>query len=255
MRRCALTTCLLLQCALLLTQRAHAEEADVPPLEQLGEEAYKAILRFYEYNRDLPLEVRIVEKKEYPQGVREKFVFRGTRGFLVPGYLEIPSEAPEPYPCVLLLHGWSGAKDRWWRDGGYISGGEARKALLASGYAVLALDAPAHGDRIAENAYALVNDYVEEGVPTHRNFFALEEICAQSVVDYRRALDYLGTRAEIDTCRVGLLGYSMGGWQSFPLTAVDKRIKVAVACATPSRPDKFNILASQNYVRGLDRRP
>ena len=33
-----------------------------------------------------------------------------------------------------------------------------RKALLHADYAVLGLDAPTHGDTIAENGYALVND-------------------------------------------------------------------------------------------------
>ncbi len=53
-----------------------------------------------------------------------------------------------------------------------------RKRLLESGFAVLALDAPTHGDRIAENDYALVNDYRPDNQPTHRNYFSLDEIDA-----------------------------------------------------------------------------
>jgi len=45
----------------------------------------------------------------------------------------------------------------WWKDAGYLSGGNARKALLKDGYDVFALDDQGHGDRIAENDYHVVN--------------------------------------------------------------------------------------------------
>lgn len=56
----------------------------------------------------------------------------------------------------------------------------------------------------------------------------------QSVIEYRRAIDYLETRSEIDTDKIGLIGYSIGGVMTFILTGIDSRIDVSVACVTPT---------------------
>ena len=226
-----------------------------PKLETIGEEAYQAIIQFYNYDKSISLEASVVENKETDTTNREKIVFRGARGFLVPGYLEIPKEGTKPFPCVLLLHGWSGSKMSWWQDDNYISGGNARTALLDAGYAVFALDAQTHGDRIAEIEYALVNPYTGPGSNERRNYFTLPEIYTQTTVDYRRGIDYLETRPEIDANRLGILGYSMGGTQSFLLTSVDSRIKVTVGCVTPSMAEKYYPVAPKNYVRGIGDRP
>lgn len=234
--------------------QSFSEKAPPKPLEPMGEEAYQVLVQFYNYDETIPLEARIVEKKDEESTVREKVVFRGARGFLVPGYLEMPKERKKPLPLVLLLHGWSGKKGSWWEDDNYISGGNVRKALLAEGYAIFALDAQAHGDRIAENAYALPNNHTEEGVPTHRNYFSLTEIVTQTVIDYRRGLDYLKGRPELDMTRIGLVGYSMGGVQAFLLTAVEPRVHVSVACVAPSSWREVAISAV-HYTRGIGDRP
>jgi pimeloyl-ACP methyl ester carboxylesterase len=158
---------------------------------------------------------------------------------------------------VLLLHGWSGSKEHWWQDGNYISGGNLRKALLAAGFAVLALDAQCHGDRISQNDFAPVNHYVDENAARNprKGYFALHDIYIQSTRDYRRAIDYLETRPEIDKARIGVVGYSMGGTQTFLLTGVEPRIKAAVAVAAPAEKSKWSAVAPQNFVRGIGPRP
>ncbi|MEX2288599.1 MAG: alpha/beta fold hydrolase [Planctomycetaceae bacterium] len=233
-----------------------------PPLERVGEEAYRAICEFYEYDRTIPLEARVVEQKNVDGIVREKIVMRSTQGFLTPGYLQIPKTGSTPHPCVLLLHGWSGSKEAWFRESDYMSGGAVRKGLLAAGYAVFALDAQCHGDRIVQNDFAPVNHYADPASPARlsspqarKGYFTQREIYTQTVVDYRRAIDYLETRRDIDAKRIGLLGYSMGGTQAFPLTAVDERIKASVACAVPADRKKFSLVAPQNYARGIGKRP
>jgi dienelactone hydrolase len=239
--------------------QAPVETAQLPPLDRLGDEAFAAIRELYVYDSTTPLEARVVEKKEMkddPGGDREKIVLRTTQGCLVPGYLQLPKNGPGPAPCVLLLHGWSGSKENWFTDGNYISGGQTRKSLLAAGFAVLALDAQCHGDRIASNDFAPVNHFIDKDAGNPRKgYFTLREIYTQTVVDYRRAVDYLETRREIDATRIGVLGYSMGGTQTFMLTAVEPRIRVAVACAVPADTKKLSLVAPQNYARGIGERP
>jgi dienelactone hydrolase len=190
-------------------------------------------------------------------GGREKIVFRGVQGFLVPGYLQLPAEGKAPYACVLLLHGWSGSKENWWDDDNYISGGRVRKALLAAGFAVFALDAQCHGDRIAQNDFAPVNHYSDPKaiVPGRKGYFSQPEIYMQTVRDYRRAIDYLETRPEIDSKRIGVVGYSMGGHQTFLLTGVEPRIKAAVAVSAPAEKSKWSPVAPQNFIGGIGDRP
>ena len=99
-------------------------------VERLGEEASRAMMQVYEYEATIPLEARVVEKVNKDDLPREKIVFRGAQGYLVPAYLQLPPAAPAPHACVLLLHGWSGSKENWWQDDNYISGGNLRKACL-----------------------------------------------------------------------------------------------------------------------------
>lgn len=223
--------------------------------EPVGAEAQSLLRAFYDYDPTIPLEARVVERKDEDETFREKVVFRGVRGALVPGYLERPQEGEGPFPCVLLMHGWSGAKDSWWKDGGYIHGGETRKALLEAGFAVFALDAQAHGDRIAENDYAVINDYNPPGTPPRKNYFTLRDIITQTIRDYRRGIDYLETRSDIDVGRLGIVGYSMGGFHAVSLTAVEPRIKASVGCVVPVSWREDPILDPANYVAGIGERP
>ncbi|MGE4001084.1 MAG: alpha/beta hydrolase [Planctomycetaceae bacterium] len=246
----------LLGVQLLAGETPVAAEEEVAVVERLGEEGTRAILSFYDYDRTIPLETRIVEKREKNGMTREKVVFRGVQGFLVPGYLEYATVGETPRACVLLLHGWSGSKESWWQDDNYISGGNVRRALLESGYAVLALDAQCHGDRIAQNDFAPVNHYAAEGeVSPRKGYFTQNEIYVQTTRDYRRAIDFLETRADIDPARIGILGYSMGGTQTYLLTGVEPRVRVSVAVATPADPSPWSPIAPQNFVRGIGERP
>jgi dienelactone hydrolase len=252
---------LILVAALRADERAKppttAAPPDSPPIEQLGDEACRAVAQFYEYDRTIPLEARLVEKVKKDDLLREKIVFRGAQGFLVPAFLQLPPDGGSPFPCVLLLHGWSGSKENWWQDGNYISGGNVRKALLAAGFAVLALDAQCHGDRIAQNDFAPVNHYVDKEVtaPQRKGYFSQQEIYIQTTRDYRRAIDYLESRSDIDKSRIGVVGYSMGGTQTFLLTGVEPRLKAAVAIAAPADKSKWSPIAPQNFLPGIGDRP
>ncbi len=232
---------------------AFAEAPAAPPV--IGEEAHKLLVRMYDYDAAIPLEARVVEREKKEGTIRDKVVFRSTRSFMVPGYFEVSETATAPYPCVVLMHGWSGGKKNWWEDGGYIHGGEVRKALLAAGFAVFALDAQGHGDRIAENDYHVVNLFEEPGAPPRKNYFTLRDVITQTVLDYRRGIDYLATRGDVDMARLGAMGYSMGGFHAVSLTAVEPRIKAAVGCVVPVSWRDDPILDPANYLRGIGERP
>ncbi|MEZ6045463.1 MAG: alpha/beta fold hydrolase [Planctomycetaceae bacterium] len=232
--------------------------ADADPLALPTDEVHQLCLEILDYDPEIPLDARIVAHSDDAElnTWKEKIVFRGTQGFICSSYLEVPQGFEGKRPLVLLLHGWSGSKESWWKDGGYLTGGEVRKGLLEAGYAVFAMDAQSHGDRIAVNDYSPVNVYTPPAVKARLNYFELSEIYVQTVRDYRRALDYLETREEIDAAKIGLVGYSMGGTHSFMLTGVDSRIKVAVGCVVPTSSNYgVTYLAPESFVPAVKDRP
>jgi len=238
----------------ILIPLSGAEEA--APYPRISEEAFKARLPFFDYAKGVPLEGRVVqERSEQEGGKRQKIVFRGAQGFLVPGYLEFPTAGEKPFPLVLLLHGWSGSKEDWYKDDNYISGGVMRRALVGAGYAVLALDAATHGERSKEIDYQHVNFFDDPKAPAKHNYFTYAEISIQTVKDYRRALDFLFERGEIATNRIGLVGYSMGGMDSFYLMAVEPRIKMAVACVPILLSADYGPASPIDYSWGVRNKP
>jgi dienelactone hydrolase len=121
--------------------------------------------------------------------------------------------------------------------------------LLDKGYAVMALDAQYHGER------AVYNDYIDPGeMVFQRNWrIRYSNLLTQTIVDYRRAIDYLASRDDIDTTRVGVIGYSMGGHMTFILGAVDPRIKAVVACVVPATPGMP--IAASTFARSMGSAP
>lgn len=232
---------------------ACGEETNAYP--RISEEGFKARLPFFDYDKGIPLEGRIVREWRQAGRLRQKFVFRGAQGFLVPGYLEFPGTNAEPRRLVLLLHGWSGGKEDWYHDDNIISGGVMRKALLEAGYATLALDAATHGERSHEIDYQHVNAFDDPKASPRRNYFSYAEISMQTVKDYRRALDFVYERRLADTNGVGLVGYSMGGMDAFYLLSVEPRIVVAVACVPPLLSAGYGPASPIDYSWGIGQRP
>lgn len=226
-------------------------QQDNTTLEPIGVEAFEVMREFFNYDRDIPLNVKIVSRDEESEYIREKIVFRGIRDSRVPGYLAVPKDSAESYPCILLLHGIGGSKEGWWKDNSSHHGGQLTKQLLASGIAVLALDAEYHGERLANN------DFESPLVFTLQKGWLLRtrDMVVQSVIEHRRAIDYLDTRSEIDASRIGLIGYSMGGMMAFTLGAVEPRIKTSVACVLPIIKAPHSALAVQNFAPYIQSQP
>jgi dienelactone hydrolase len=228
---------------------------EVQPYPRVSREAFEARLPFFAYDKDIPLDGRAVLEKDEEHSTRWKLVFRGVQGFLVPGYLEVPENAEKPYPLIVLMHGWSGAKENWWEESNYISGSEMRTALLESGYAILAFDASAHGERSNEIDYLHVNAFEDPAAPPRRNYFSIPEIVIQTVKDCRRALDYMEERGDVDMSRVGVLGYSMGGVNTMLLLAIEPRFKMGVACVPPFYNASWTPVEPVDYTWGIGDKP
>ena len=161
----------------------------------------------FDYDASQPLNAVVTETKEAPAAIEERIEFDSPKGGRVAGLLIRPKGAARP-PVVLFLHGLGGSKT------------DARLAatlLVPEKIAVLGLDAACHGDRKKEG-----EDFFSTDLANTRDHII------QSVVDYRRALDYLATRDDVDADTVGLIGASLGAILGSMVTASDQRIKTCL---------------------------
>jgi len=205
---------------------AQAKKADTQtPIPGVSNEVFLSIAQFYEYDRNMPLDARIVSKHDYAGASHEKIVFTGVNYSKVPSFLIIPKDGKDKHPVVFIVDGYSGTKERWLQDDSWPQGGLVIKALLKSGFAVMICDAVYHGERNYETGFA--------GLPWFTEFpYTSGQMIIQTAMDYRRAMDYLATRADIDNTRIGMMGLSMGGMITFQLASIDSRIKTGVAGLT-----------------------
>lgn len=172
-------------------------------------ERYAEFVKLYDYDATAPLDAEIVQTRVQGSTTVEDIVFSSTNGERVPGVLVRPAST-QPLPVMLGLHGLGGSKQD-------IANVAPMLNAFGAQVAVLALDAQYHGARKVEGHEILSAD-----LEASRAAFI------QTIVDYRRALDYLATRPEFDTERIGLVGLSMGGMMGTILTALEPRIKTTI---------------------------
>lgn len=122
-------------------------------------------------------------------------------GTILRGWLYLPERAKGRVPAVVMAHGFSAVKEM------YL-------------------------DRFAE---VFCNAGVAALVYDNRNFGASDgeprqEIDPwQQVRDYRHAITWLSSRAEIDAARIGVWGSSYSGGHVLTVGAIDRRVKCVVS--------------------------
>ena len=237
------SVCLLLLVFGLLAGTPGRAEA---PLQPLGDEAFAVLSGWFDY-QPTGTTARVDELRGTANGRLFKIVFDGAGPLKVPGHLELPLLGQAPYPCIILLHGMSRSKEFWWSFG-TTTEGKHKDRLVAAGFAVLGLDLPMHGERAAENGYVDAATLLQPGAASR-----LRDLFTASVVEHRRAIDMLMARADIDSSRIGVLGYDFGGAVAFALAAVEPRVQATVACVPPTERNQLSVRATQNYAPRINK--
>ncbi len=200
-------------------------------------DVFEVVLQFYELDDSQPLDVKEVDIWEEAGAVHQKLVFTTQGGERVPGDLVIPSGSDGPFPAVLLLHGLGGDRGRWWEADRM----RLPKDLLPQGIAVFTIDLELHGERSVHNDYQNpVRLTLEDSQHTRSR-----DMVIQSTLDARRALALLTARTDIDSERMAVVGYSMGGMISSLLAVLEPNLAAVVIDALPMREhplatDPFN---------------
>ena len=218
-------------------------QVEISSMTPVNRDVFNAIIQFYQYDSKIPLDEEIVGQWKLDQAVKYKIVFTGANDSRVPGYLSIPKQDSTKHPCILLLHGVNGNKELWWEEENYTRGELLIPQLTELGFAVVTLDAAYHGERIQDNGFVSPGAMVfRDGWPNRTR-----EMYIRTVVDYRRLLDYLATRPDIDISKIGTLGHSMGGMMTYLLTVVDSRIRASVSCVGPPMSETTYDLTAFSY--------
>jgi dienelactone hydrolase len=202
--------------------------------------AYAVATSLFTYDAKLPFNPHVISHTDTVGFTRDKIAINGWRGSRIPLLLAIPKDSAAKHPLIVLLDGIGGWKERWWLATSWSRGRLLVDSLLASGYAVVMSDMPASGERTYENDFETSESFIGK-LPQWQDFGI------QNTIEVRRLLDYLQTRPEIDADRIGALGLSHGGMMTFILSAIDPRIRVAVAGLAPQQkiPD---VLLPLNYA-------
>jgi dienelactone hydrolase len=205
---------------LLVPAQVRAQVPYAPPAEVRA--AFRKLL-----DRPLvPSDVRPGDTKPLADGLSaERFTFASERKAdgsieFVPVLLVKPANATGRLPAVIVLHGTGGSKDKmqdWLTD------------LAKRGIIGVAIDARYHGDRAGgangKEAYerAITRAWHAKAGEPHEHPFYYD-----TVWDLWRTVDVLRDRPDVDPARIGMLGVSMGGIETWLAAAVDERVAVAV---------------------------
>jgi dienelactone hydrolase len=215
--------CLHALALLVLAQVAPAEvrAPSLPPPARVKAEFLKLLDR-----PKVPLDVKADEARRGDDGLTtETLSFASERKAdgtteRVPTLVVRPGAEGVRRPAVIVLHGTGGTKDKmrpWLVD------------LARRGFVAVAIDARYHGARSRLGfGSAAYNEAITRawkagpGQPQEHPFYF------DTCWDIWRTLDYLTTRDDVDPKRVGMIGISMGGIETWLAGAVDDRVAVAV---------------------------
>ena len=141
------------------------------------------------------------------------FTFAADAEERVPGIVIRPEKSAGRRPAVIVLHGTGDSK-----EGMLDLAGE----LAARGFVAVAIDGRYHGER-TKSGY---DEAIFRAYKTGKEHPFLYD----TVWDVMRLIDYLETRDDVDPKRIGVIGISKGGMETYLAAAADTRIAAAVPC-------------------------
>ena len=149
-------------------------------------------------------------------------LFEKRRLGAAPALIARPSSVRLPLPTVLWFHGFTAGK---------ATHRPELTTLAEAGFLAVGIDAAGHGERRLPDFEERFSGTKEE---TDREFYALVAATAAEVPEI---VDVLCGAGLADEARIGAAGVSMGGMITYGATAIDSRIRAAVALlATPEWP-------------------
>ena len=174
-----------------------------------------------------PLNARVtgtIKKKGYRV---EKIVYESMAGMYVTGCLFIPDGIKGKVPAILNLIGHEQESFRAELDQ------VINLNLVKKGMVVFTIDPPGQGEHVQYFDPSIKLSSIGYSVIEHcyfgnQCFLSGASAAKYFIWDGIRAIDYLVSRKEVDSNRIGVTGFSGGGTVTSYLGAFDDRVKVAI---------------------------
>lgn len=177
----------------------------------------------------------VEDKKELASFRRERFLFESRPGMNVAGYVLTPLEGRPPYPAVICIPGHGrGADDLVGID---EKGNERTvKVGYQFDYAIQAVGQGLAAVAIEPAGFGCRRDPIAKGKGPGTSscqpaagaaLLFGETMIGWRVYDVMRTIDWIGTRDDLDSNRIGCMGISGGGTNTLFASALDTRIQVA----------------------------
>lgn len=203
----------------LLADAASAEQW------QMKREGIRRIWMEYlgEHPNRHPAGYEVLSKAEFAGHSRLHIRYGTANGDEVTAYLLLPSDRRAgPLPAVLALHPTIGNGKE---DTATVQGRSNRRyglELAQRGYVVLAPDTITAGERASSLSEAYRTAAFYESNP---GWTAVGKM----LIDHLYGVDLLCTLSEVDPGRIGAIGHSLGGYNSFFLAGLDDRVRAFVS--------------------------
>ena len=190
----------------------------------------------------LPLEVETLEQTQFDGYTREKIIFNPDPFSSIPAYILIPDEATSenPAPAVLCAHGHGVGKDG---AVGIVEDYQKQYAveLAQRGFVTIAPDWRCFGERKDRDEWARRPGRDGCNIAYLAFGYFGYQLLQLNISDGQRCLDYLQSRPEVDSHRLGCMGCSFGGTMTTYISALDGRVKAAViVCYLSTLTDALN---------------
>ena len=167
--------------------------------------------------------VKVAQKNGYKV---ENVMFCSRPDFWVTGNLYVPTSGNGPFPAIISPCGhYPLARMISSYQSAYIS-------LVKSGFVVLAYDPIGQGERRqywnpATNVTDVGGPVFEHSMPGQELVLLGQTLTGYFVWDGMRAIDYLLSRPEVDSQKIGCAGHSGGGTMTKFITVADPRVRCA----------------------------
>lgn len=178
-----------------------------------AEEPYSELVRHFEYDRKVPLDIRELVVQQRDSVKVHDISYASPKGGRVPAYLVVP-RGKGPFAAVLLGH-WAMPGSPTRNRTEFL---EEAIGLARAGAVCLLIDAP----------------FARPGQTEDKDFLSPRnaELLFQEVLDMRRGVDVLLARPDVDPKRIAYVGHSYNASVGGILAGVEKRIKAFVLMAT-----------------------
>lgn len=198
------------------------ETDDLAEHKPVDDAIFQVYKRQFSYDK-ADLKVRLESRKENPEWTREKVSFNAAYGGeRVPVWLFLPRNSAPPYQAVIFVNAngvssQSSSQDieNWYEFTMYLS------FLVKTGRAVVCPVYKGYFER-GNDAMARIQD----NWSSHQHQYS--EILIQQVKDFRRCIDFLETRPDIDSRKLAMEGLSWGAAMAPVYLAVEERIRAGV---------------------------